>query len=72
MTKILNIAVPEVMNIDQCARYLGISNDTLYKYATERFVPAFKLGNRWRFKKSMVDEWIIKQCHQAEKEYPDD
>jgi excisionase family DNA binding protein len=71
MTKILNIAVPEVMNIDQCARYLGISNDTLYKYATERFVPAFKLGNRWRFKKSMVDEWIVSQCHSAERMFPD-
>jgi excisionase family DNA binding protein len=71
MTKILNIVVPEVMNIDQCARYLGISNDTLYKYATERFVPAFKLGNRWRFKKSMVDEWMIKECEKNERAYPE-
>jgi excisionase family DNA binding protein len=49
------------MNISQAAAYLGISPDTLYGYAAKSFVPAFKLGNRWRFKKSKVDEWMEKQ-----------
>ncbi len=71
MTVIANIAVPEIMDIRQCARYLGISSDTLYKYATDRFVPAFKLGNRWRFKKSMIDEWITKECEKNGKAYPE-
>ena len=50
-----NLLVPEVrevMDIRQASDYLGISPDTLYKYASEGFVPAFKLGNRWRFKRS--------------------
>ena len=34
---------------------------TLYKYASEGFVPAFKLGNRWRFKRSRLDEWMDRQ-----------
>ncbi len=38
--------------------YLGISGDTLYRYASEGFIPAFKLGNRWRFKKSLLDAWM--------------
>lgn len=48
----------EVMDIRQASDYLGISPDTLYKYASESFIPAFKLGNRWRFKKSRLDEWM--------------
>jgi excisionase family DNA binding protein len=52
---------PEVMDIRTAAAYLGISPDTLYKYALERVVPAFKLGNRWRFKKSRLDEWMDEQ-----------
>lgn len=48
----------EVMDIRQAADYLGISGDTLYRYASEGFVPAFKLGNRWRFKKSLLDAWM--------------
>jgi excisionase family DNA binding protein len=53
--------VREVMDIRQASDYLGISPDTLYKYASESFVPAFKLGNRWRFKRSRLDEWMDQQ-----------
>ncbi|HEY9125692.1 MAG TPA: helix-turn-helix domain-containing protein [Acidobacteriaceae bacterium] len=59
-----NLLVPEireVMDIRQASDYLGISPDTLYKYASEAFVPAFKLGNRWRFKRSRLDEWMDRQ-----------
>jgi excisionase family DNA binding protein len=52
------VAVREVMDIRQAAEYLGISGDTLYRYASEGFVPAFKLGNRWRFRKSLLDNWM--------------
>ncbi len=52
------IAIREVMDIRQASDYLGISGDTLYRYASEGFVPAFKLGNRWRFRKSLLDAWM--------------
>jgi excisionase family DNA binding protein len=51
----------EVLDIRQAADYLGISPDTLYKYASEGFVPAFKLGNRWRFKRSRLNDWMDQQ-----------
>lgn len=61
MTLASSNALREVMDIRQAADYLGISGDTLYRYASEGFVPAFKLGNRWRFKKSLLDAWMDKQ-----------
>ncbi|MGA7558379.1 MAG: helix-turn-helix domain-containing protein [Terriglobales bacterium] len=51
----------EVMNIRQASQYLGVSPDTLYKYVNEQKIPAFKLGNRWRFKKSKIDQWMEEQ-----------
>ena len=63
-----NLLVPEireVMDIRQASDYLGISPDTLYKYASEAFVPAFKLGNRWRFKRSRLDAWMDQQSNQT-------
>jgi excisionase family DNA binding protein len=60
-TNLLMTEVREVMDIRQASEYLGISPDTLYKYASEGFVPAFKLGNRWRFKRSRLDEWMDQQ-----------
>ncbi len=50
----------EVLDIRQAAEYLGISADTLYRYASEGTVPAFRLGNRWRFKRSLLDAWMVK------------
>ena len=60
-TAIARSEIREVMDIRQAADYLGISPDTLYKYASENFIPAFKLGNRWRFKKSRLDDWMDQQ-----------
>ncbi len=51
----------EVMVIRQASEYLGISGDTLYRYASEGFIPAFKLGNRWRFKRSLLDAWMVEK-----------
>ena len=55
----------EVMNIRQASEYLGVSPDTLYKYVGENKIPAFKLGNRWRFKKSKLDEWMEEKSGEA-------
>jgi excisionase family DNA binding protein len=56
----------EVMNIRQASQYLGVSPDTLYKYVNEQKIPAFKLGNRWRFKKSKLDQWMEEKSMETE------
>jgi excisionase family DNA binding protein len=56
----------EVMNIRQASQYLGISPDTLYKYVYEEKIPAFKLGNRWKFKKTILDTWMERKSTQGE------
>ncbi len=56
----------EVMNIRQASQYLGVSPDTLYKYVYEEKIPAFKLGNRWKFKKTILDSWMEKKSTMSE------
>ena len=51
----------EVMNVRQASQYLGISADTLYTYVSRKRIPAFKLGNRWKFKKTTLDRWMVNQ-----------
>jgi excisionase family DNA binding protein len=60
------MAVPEVMDVRQAAAYLGLSTDTLYNYAASGKIPSFKFGNRWRFKKSVLDKWMEEQSKQKE------
>jgi excisionase family DNA binding protein len=51
----------EVMGIREASDYLGISRETLYKYVMGERIPAFKLGNRWKFKKTILDRWMERQ-----------
>lgn len=54
----------EVMNIREASEYLGISPDTLYRYVYQDKIPAFKLGNRWKFKKTILDRWMERKISQ--------
>lgn len=58
----------EVMDVFEASVYLGVSTDTLYFYAKSGFVPAFKLGNRWRFKRSLIDFWMEAQSKKSMEE----
>lgn len=57
----------EVMTLREASQYLGISPDTLYKYLSEDRISgvAFKLGNRWRFKKDLLDRWMEKKSERV-------
>jgi excisionase family DNA binding protein len=55
----------EVMTLREASQYLGISPDTLYKYLSQRQIPAFKLGNLWRFKKDLLDRWMEKKSERV-------
>jgi len=47
--------------IRELANYLKISDRTIYLLAKQGKIPAAKIGGTWRFKKSIIDNWIIKQ-----------
>ncbi len=51
----------DVMDMREAADYLGLSADSLYRYASQGTVPAFRFGNRWRFKKDLLDRWMDEQ-----------
>ena len=59
--------VPEVMTIDDLARYLQVSKSSLYKLAQEGRVPGQKVGRHWRFSKDAVDRWLQRRSMGAEK-----
>ena len=55
----------EVMNVRQASQYLGISPDTLYRSITEGEIPAFKLGNCWKLRKTILDRWMERKMSQV-------
>ena len=53
--------VNQVMNIKEVADYLGVHPSTIYKYAQDGHLPAFKIGSDWRFSRKHIDLWIDEQ-----------
>ena len=49
---------PTVMTLEEVSRYLRINKSTVYRMAREGALPAWKLGNVWRFKKDSIERWI--------------
>lgn len=44
--------------VDDVARHLGVSHDTVYRWIDGKGLPAHKLGRLWKFKLSEVDDWV--------------
>ena len=63
-------SLKEVMTLREASQYLGITPDTLYKYLSQKSIPAFKLGNRWRFKKDLLDRWMERKMEVVNDQKP--
>lgn len=47
------------LTIDQIAEYLQASKEKIYKLCQRGKMPASKFGGEWRFKKDLVDRWLL-------------
>jgi excisionase family DNA binding protein len=52
-----------LLRIDQVAQYLKVDKFTVYRLVSQKKIPAFKVGNQWRFKKKMIDAWLLKNSN---------
>lgn len=46
------------LSVDEIGEYLGVKRDTVYKWISEKEMPAHKIGRLWKFKASQVDAWV--------------
>lgn len=47
------------LSVEEIATYLGVSKDTVYNWINNKKMPAHKIGRLWKFKKDVVDEWVL-------------
>ena len=55
----------KIMTLKETAEYLRINPSALYKFAREGTVPASKVGNRWRFQREVIDQWLREQAQRS-------
>lgn len=63
----------DILTIDEVAKYLRVSERTIYDWASKGSIPCGKLGTTWRFKRSEVERWIDeKLCGNMQDAPPED
>jgi PTS system nitrogen regulatory IIA component len=48
----------DILTIEEVARYLRVSERTVYDWAQKGEIPSGKIGTVWRFKKSEIERWV--------------
>ncbi len=48
----------EFMTTKEVAQYLRVDQYTIYRLVSQKKIPAFKIGNQWRFKRSILERWL--------------
>lgn len=51
----------DIMNLKEVAAYFRVHPVTLYRHLKAGKIPAAKIGDRWRFRKSMLDKTFEKK-----------
>jgi PTS system nitrogen regulatory IIA component len=48
----------DILTIEEVAKYLRVSERTVYEWAQRGEIPAGKIGMVWRFKKAEIERWV--------------
>ena len=57
----------EILTIGEVAKFLKVSERTVYDWALKGKIPGGKIGTVWRFKRSEVEAWVDAKIGAAEK-----
>jgi excisionase family DNA binding protein len=53
----------QLLTLEQVAEYLNVDKFTVYRLLSDKELPAFKVGNQWRFKRKMIENWLLKNSN---------
>ena len=50
-----------ILTVREVAEYLRLSQAKVYRLAKAGSLPVFRIGKAWRFRKDLLDEWLVRQ-----------
>ena len=53
----------QIMTPKEAAKYLGFHLVTVYRLLKKHEIPATKIGGQWRFKKDILDAWLLSRMN---------
>ena len=49
-------------SVEEAARLIGVSKNTIYALAKARKIPVIQIGRRYIINAELFDDWFRKQC----------
>ena len=68
----MSVMAEQLLTLEQVAEYLNVDKFTVYRLLADKDLPAFKVGNQWRFKRKMIENWLAKNSNANRKNTPRD
>ena len=69
-TPVADRKLGDLQTPEQVARYLNVNKFTVYRLVTQKKIPAFKVGNQWRFKQEIIDAWLSDKSNVRKRKSP--
>jgi PTS system nitrogen regulatory IIA component len=64
----LSMPDDQLMSIKDLASYLNVNVTTIYLWSNRGQIPAIKVGNLWRYRRSDIEDWLNGQRNQPVKQ----
>ena len=58
----------QLLTLEQVAEYLNVDKFTVYRLLAAKELPAFKVGNQWRFKRKLIENWLKRNSNLRQKD----
>jgi excisionase family DNA binding protein len=54
----MNTKDDKIMNVEQLAKFFGVSSQTIWRWCKSGRLPAFKIGAQWKIRQSDINKII--------------
>ncbi|MDU1905826.1 MAG: helix-turn-helix domain-containing protein [Dysgonomonas sp.] len=63
-----NNSIPEIISIDDAAKFTGYKKSTLYRKTCTNAIPFYRQGSRILFRKNDLEKWLLSDKQETVKE----
>jgi excisionase family DNA binding protein len=63
-TKVLGSRL-QMLTLKEVAKFLSLSEKTVYRLVKAGILPALKIGGQWRFEQQVLDAWLSNQLNES-------
>jgi excisionase family DNA binding protein len=59
----------KLLTTKEVAQYLNVDQFTVYRLVAQKKLPAFKVGSQWRFKRALIENWLMTRANIKRKSF---